>query len=197
MLNSWNDRYLENEYVYGKEPNAYFKKIIDTLPAGNILIPGAGEGRDAVYAAKLGWKVRAFDLSWSGRDKAISLAKEQNVEIEYELMDVVDFDFNTNNYDLIALIYFHLPENIRKHFHENLYRSVKPGGRILLEAFSPKQLMNKSGGPKDIDMLFTSDILAEDFRALNVIENDEVETFLNEGIYHKGKANVIRFSGYR
>ena len=73
----WNERYAQKEYVYGKAPNAFFKSVIDQLKPGRLLVPGAGEGRDAVYAATLGWQVDAFDSSETGREKALSLAQEK------------------------------------------------------------------------------------------------------------------------
>jgi 2-polyprenyl-3-methyl-5-hydroxy-6-metoxy-1,4-benzoquinol methylase len=197
MSDFWDKRYTEKNYAYGKEPNAYFKKIIDTLPPGKILIPGAGEGRDAVYAAKLGWKVKAFDQSNKGKDKAIALAAEQSVQIEFDVMNVLDFNFDSESFDLVASIFFHLPIDIGKYFLNNVHRSLKQSGHIILEAFTPLQLNNKSGGPSDINFLMTSEILKNELGMFCAIENYESEIFLNEGIFHQGKANTIRYFGFK
>ncbi len=193
MSNFWDERYAKEEYAYGKEPNAYFKLVIDKLPAGQLLVPGAGEGRDAVYAAKLGWDVLAFDQSAQGREKALRLAAEQNVTIQYDLMDVADFITTPESFDAVALIYFHLPERLRTDFHNKITGCLRPDGAIILEAFNPKQLQNTSGGPKEASMLITSALLQDEFADLSIKNNEEIEVSLNEGQFHFGKADVVRF----
>ena len=99
MANFWDERYAAEEYVYGKAPNRFFKSVLDTLPAGKLLVPGAGEGRDAVYAAQLGWQVNAFDASVQGRLKALGLASLQNVQIDFEVLDAANFNPAPASYD--------------------------------------------------------------------------------------------------
>lgn len=93
MKTIWDSRFSVDFYQYGKNPNEFFKKIIDSLPKGKILIVAAGEGRDAIYAAKIGWEVTAFDLSEEGKKKALKLAKEENLSINYQLADAMDIEF--------------------------------------------------------------------------------------------------------
>lgn len=188
----WNERYATDEYIFGKEPNVFFKSVIGTLPPGKLLVPAAGEGRDAVYAAKLGWDVLALDLSSIARDKALNFAKESNVTIRYELGNIADFKCEPNIFDAVALIYFHLPPALRHETHTSLAQCVKPGGTIILEAYNKRQINNDSGGPKQLDMLMSSEELANDFTSLRIIQNEEIETILQEGMRHVGKADVIR-----
>ena len=195
MKELWDKRYSGADYIYGKEPNLYFKKIIDGLVPGNLLVPGAGEGRDAVYAATLGWNVHAFDQSEKGKEKALSLAAEKNALISYNVLNAEDFVIEENKYDLISLIYFHLPSDLRQKFYKDIIKCLKPNGQIILEAFNPKQINNNSGGPKDLSILITSEMLIKDFEDLHSIELIEMETFLEEGDYHKGKADIIRYHG--
>ncbi|NUQ25310.1 MAG: class I SAM-dependent methyltransferase [Saprospiraceae bacterium] len=195
MTNFWNDRYSEEEYAYGTAPNAFFKEIIDPLTPGKILVPGAGEGRDAVYAAKLGWEVYAFDLSTEGRKKALQLAEKENVDIHYEIRDAADFPFFDKKFDLVAMIFFHLPPGLRQGFHKKLPDMLNPGGVIIIEAFDPRQINNSSGGPREISLLYTAEMLRSDFPNLTEIINSENETELNEGLYHIGKADVVRYVG--
>lgn len=191
----WNDRYSSDEYAFGKEPNEYFKSVIDTLKPGRILVPGAGEGRDAVYAARLGWEVFAFDLSVVGRMKALKLAAEFNVNIEYQIMDAAGFDFDSNKYDLVAMTFFHLPELVRNYFFGNIYRCLNPGGMIVLEAFNPIQINYGSGGPRDPSMLLTSELLSDEMKNIDVLESSEIIVPLEEGAFHNGDAAVVRFLG--
>lgn len=194
MVNFWDERYSAGEYIYGKEPNAFFKAIIDTLKPGRILVPGAGEGRDAVYAATKGWQVDAFDQSIKGKEKALALAKDFNTIIHYDILDAAKYEAK-QQYDAIGLSYFHLPPALRASFHHQLVRSLKPGGTLFMEAFNPKQLNNTSGGPKELTLLFTPQMLQQDFTGLTIVKNEELVTELAEGAFHKGKADVIRFTG--
>lgn len=191
--NFWNEKFSAEEYIYGVEPNVYFKQSIDKIKPGKILVPAAGEGRDAVYAASLGWDVIAFDMSEVGKIKAMKLAESKNVKIQYDLYDVRDFKIKPDEYDAVILSYFHLSENIRKEFYSKIISSLKKGGVVILEAFTPKQLNNTSGGPKEIQLLFSPEMLQEEFNGLNIFENKEHEIILDEGKLHKGKANVVRF----
>ena len=189
----WNERYSSGEYVFGTEPNEYFKTIIDSLPVGKILIPGAGEGRDAVYAAKLGWEVVAFDQSIVARDKALALAKKEDVKIHFEVADVAEFIMNETEYDAIAVIYLHLLPDIRSTFFSKIPKAIKNGGSLIIEAFNPKQINNTSGGPRFPELFLSEKILAHEFQTFNIIENNEIEIELTEGGGHEGKADVVRF----
>jgi 2-polyprenyl-3-methyl-5-hydroxy-6-metoxy-1,4-benzoquinol methylase len=195
MNNFWDNRYSGKEFVFGKNPNAFLRSVIDKLPPGKILVPAAGEGRDAVYAAKLGWKVFAFDQSIVGQQKALQYAKDENVSINYEVTNALDFDFAKNSYDVIALIYFHLPSHVREQFHSNIIKSLSQNGLIILEAFNPKQISNTSGGPSDVSMLMTVESLQKEFSDLQIIECKKQQIFLDEGLGHTGKADVVRLVG--
>lgn len=188
----WNERYAQEEYVYGKAPNVFFKSVIDQLKPGRILVPGAGEGRDAVYAATLGWQVDAFDSSETGREKALSLAQEKGVSINYQLMDAADFRPPVDGYDLIVLSYFHLPPALRASFHKALAQSLAVNGRIVAEAFHVDQLEYHSGGPRNKEWLFTNEMLASDWPSLNIVENSHQVIQLDEGSFHKGAASIVR-----
>lgn len=193
MSSFWDERYAADEYVYGTKPNEYFKSIIDKLPAAKLLVPGAGEGRDAVYAAGLGWDVFAFDASSKGKEKALRLANEQNVTIRYDVKNAVEFDAAADSFDVVALIFFHLPDVARKPFYDKVVKALKPGGIIILESFTPEQLQNSSGGPKELQMLSTSESLKAEFEGLEIEQNIETETILDEGRFHRGKADTVRF----
>jgi len=192
MKEFWNDRYSAEDFVYGKEPNEFFKSEIDKLPAGNLLLPSEGEGRNAVYAAKLSWTVDAFDQSEKGKEKCEALAKENNVTVNYTIADAVEIQLEEDKYDMIAFIFAHYPPSIRKQVHQKCIKALKPGGLLLLEAFNPLQLNNQSGGPKDIDMLYTAELLKSDFGDLNVRLLEELSTVLSEGKHHSGKGDVVR-----
>jgi cyclopropane fatty-acyl-phospholipid synthase-like methyltransferase len=191
----WDKRYGEEEYAYGTMPNAFFKAYLDGLTPGKLLLPAEGEGRNAVYAAKHGWDVYAFDQSSEAKAKALKLADSNQVSIQYEVRDIEIDTLEYANFDLIALIYVHIPPNIRTDFHKRLVTMVKPGGSIILEAFNKKQVENKSGGPKIDSMLYDEAMLSDDFQGLSEISFRNEKVSLDEGPFHKGVADVIRMLG--
>lgn len=192
MIDFWDQRYAESEFAYGKEGNVFLKEQLQKLSAKSILLPADGQGRNACMAALMGLEVTAFDYSKSGKERAEALAKELNVSINFECCAAEDFKTD-QQFDVLALIYAHLPE--RATFHQNMLQFLKPGGIILLEAFSKEQLGKTSGGPKAAPMLFSKEELEADFATCSKIEITETETILNEGQYHEGLASVIRLIG--
>lgn len=192
MKGMWNTKYGGEDYFYGKKPNVFFKGQIKNIKPGTIFFPAEGEGRNAVYAAKNGWSVDAIDSSEAGRDKAMKLAKEEACTINYMLSDIFDLDLQGNKYDVVVWCFLHLPETQRTAYIQKLIKSIKPGGRLILEAFSKNQWGRTSGGPKNIDLLYKLEDLKRDLKQLQLVIAEETETMLDEGTGHKGKAKVIR-----
>jgi SAM-dependent methyltransferase len=192
MQEIWDEKYSVPEYIYGKNPNDYLKYILDNLEPGKLLLPSEGEGRNAVYAAKKGWKVTAIDFSFKAKEKSMRLAEENNVEIEYIITPVEKYSFPESEFDAVALIYAHYPPDLRTLIHSSVVKSLKQGGTLILEAFNKKQINNNSGGPKDLSLLYDSGMLKNDFRDLIIKELNELEIELSEGKHHEGKADVIR-----
>ncbi len=194
MKEFWNERYSNSEFAYGKVPNHFLKQQLAKLRPGKILLPFEGEGRNAVFCAKQNWEVDAFDFSEKGKEKAELLAKEHKVSINYSLSELDDFNLKPNNYDAVALIYAHpSPEN-RKYLHQKIIDSLKKGGKIILEAFNTQQLSKNhiSGGPKKKEMLFTKEMLQNDFKDVNIESLQNKFINLNEGNGHQGEAHIIR-----
>ena len=169
---------------------------MQNLEIGTLLLPAEGEGRNAVYAATQGWEVSAFDISEQGRVKAMLLAKQYKVNINYEIASVLDYTSH-KQFDVIAFCYTHFPIDIRKTAHKQMLQLLKKGGKIIFEAFAKAQLNNDSGGPKNEAMLFSLDEVKQEFTGLDfkILEEKTIE--LSEGNYHKGKAQVIRFIGVK
>jgi len=194
----WNDRYSSDEYVYGTQPNQFFKNELQKInPVGKLLLPGEGEGRNAVFAATLGWYVDAFDQSTVAKMKAEKLAKLNNIKINYINVDLGKFVPQQNFYDCAAIIFVHLPSEIRFDFHRKIAESLKPNGKIILELFSKNQFGKNSGGPQNRDMLSTIEQIKNDFRELKTIVLREEIINLEEGDKHSGEASVIRFLGQK
>ncbi len=193
MKDFWNERYRDAEFAYGEAPNEFFRSVLDGLPAGKILLPAEGEGRNAVYVAWQGWQVWAYDFAEAGRAKALELAKRHGVQIHYDLTTHEEADYPENHFDVVALIYAHTPA--RKQLHEKAVRWLRPGGTLILEGFSKAQLQYASGGPRQEALLFDREQLESDFAALGALQVEEAVVELHEGRYHRGKGAVIRVVG--
>ncbi|WPR70319.1 class I SAM-dependent methyltransferase [Flavobacterium sp. NG2] len=196
----WNERYGKADFVYGKEPNLFFKEWIQKFTPKSILMPADGEGRNGVYAAQLGWKVISIDLSEDGKSKTLKLAKENQVSLEYIIGDLEDIQLNKESFDAIGLIYAHFTAEKKSKLHKKINDCLKPGGIIIFEAFSKLHLCYnehnpKVGGPKDIDMLFSKLEIISYFQDYEILLLEEKEINLKEGNYHNGKSSVIRFVG--
>lgn len=200
MKDFWNNAYRNNQSVYGHEPNNYFKKQIKQLKPGKILLPAEGEGRNAVYAAQLGWDVFAFDFSEEAKIKAIKKANSNNVTIDYKLGNIKSLTYQKNYFDCIALIYAHFPSEEKSSYHQKLITYLKKDGIIILEGFSKAHAKinaesEKQSGPRDINMLFSLEEIRNDFKNFEIIDIREEFIDLNEGVFHFGKSSVIRFVG--
>lgn len=200
MNPNWDERYKVREFAYGKDPNMFFKAWLPRFEPGSILMPADGEGRNGVFAARLGWEVTSFDLSVEGQSKALQLAKENGVALEFIVGDFEQLRFEKETFDAIGLVYAHFVAEKKSIFHKKLNDYLRSGGIIILEAFSKRHLpfraLNpKVGGPRDINMLYSKEEILTDFENYEVLLLEEEEILLNEGKYHIGNGAVIRFVG--
>ena len=197
MNEFWNTRYSQEEYVYGTNPNTFFKEQIDKLEPGRLLMLGEGEGRNAVYAAKLGWHVDAVDFSEEAKKKALLLAEKNSVSINYALSSLEDYIPQKSFYDAVGLIFIHLNNSLSKRVHAKCIDALKPGGKIILEAFEKEQLQYKSGGPQNPDLLYTVEDIQTNFNVLKTEHLIKQIVNINEGSYHSGEAVVIKYTGIK
>jgi len=195
MKEMWDQRFSSEEYVYGTEPNLFFKEKLEVLHPGKLLLPAEGEGRNAVFAAQQGWQVIAVDYSEQARIKALKLAGMNNVQIDYIVSDMTNMYFDKEVFDAAALVCFHLMPELRKIVHAKIISSLKPGGYIILEAFNTKQIKNSSGGPKSVEMLYSIPVLKNDFHELDILSLEETTSNLDQGDFHNGEAEIIRLFG--
>ena len=192
----WNDRYSAVDFAYGTNPNLFFKEQIDKLTPGKILLLGEGEGRNAVYAAKCGWKVTAVDFSEQAKSKALTLAKDNNVSIEYIVSNLGEYEFPSNEFDNVSLIYIHIPSEIREKILSSIIPSLKKGGSVIAEVFNKNQIKNNTGGPKEIDNLYSLEDFKKHFGNLRSDICSDFRIELTEGKFHKGISDIIRFVGF-
>ena len=192
---NWDERFSSAEYVYGINPNVFLKDQLANLSPGRLLMLGEGEGRNAIYAAKKNWQVDAVDFSDQARLKALKLASKENVNINYIISNLNDYQIESNFYDAIGIIFVHLDKPEVEKIFASAKEALKKGGVIICEVFSKNQLGKTSGGPKVADLLYSTDEIANMFKGLETISLEECSVILDEGILHQGEALVIRYVG--
>jgi SAM-dependent methyltransferase len=188
----WNERYNQHPTVYGEEPNEFFKAQLESVAPGKILLPAEGEGRNAIYAASLGWSVKAYDFSEVAKTKTLDRAATLGYKIDYEVIDLSKLELPREEFDRVALIYVHLPIEVRMHLYKQCKQSLKPGGKLILEGFSKNQLQYNTGGPKDPELLYSLSDLKADFSDLHIEMLELLTQELKEGPFHSGLASVVR-----
>jgi Methyltransferase domain len=195
-MTMWDERFDGEDYVFGTEPNAWLADQASRIkPAGRVLSLAEGEGRNAVWLAGQGLRVEGVDGSAVGLSKARLLAATRGVDVRWTMADLADCTPDGGAYDGVVLIFIHLPPGLRERVHARAEEALVAGGALIVEAFTPGQLAYESGGPRDLERLYTVDLLRADFPAIrwDVLEERVIE--LDEGPGHRGKGAVVRGVG--
>lgn len=188
----WDERYSQPGFVYGTEPNEFLASVAARIPIGPVLSLGEGEGRNAAFLASLGHRVLAVDQSEVGLAKARRLAADRGLTIETRAADLADFSIEPESWTGVVSIFCHLPRHIRVPLYASVVRGLRPGGVLVLEAYTPRQLERDTGGPKDPDMLMTRAALEEELAGLEFMHVLELDREVREGAYHTGMASVVQ-----
>ena len=158
----WNRRYATAELVWTAEPNRFLVAEVDGLPGGAALDLGAGEGRNAVWLAQQGWQVTAVDFSEVGLDKAITLAAAADVKISMVCADVKTYAPPPATFELVVILYLHLPALVRRAVYRRAAAAVAEGGVLLVVGHDATNPDEGFGGPQDPDVLFSPDDIRSD-----------------------------------
>ena len=192
-LQRWNLRFSEPDYIFGTVPNRFLASKKELLGnGGRALCVADGEGRNSVWLAEQGLEVDAFDFSPPAVEKAARLAAERGVRVRYEVASVDGWNWPQAKYEVVAAIFvqFAGPE-MRARMFARMAQALKPGGLLLLEGYTPKQLEYRTGGPSQVGNLYTEALLREAFRDLEILELREYEAELEEGWRHAGRSALI------
>jgi len=193
----WNERYSQPGFAYGTEPNEFLATAAGRIPVGPVLTLGEGEGRNAAYLAGLGHRVVAVDQSEVGLAKARQLAADRGLKIETICTDLDGFAIQPGAWAGIVSIFCHLPRRIRVPLYASIVRGLRPGGVLVMEAYTPKQIGRGTGGPQDPDMMLSLADLMEELAGLKFVHACELEREVREGAYHTGLASVVQMVGVR
>ena len=200
MEEFWNERYSSTDFAYGEAPNAFFREHLDSVKPGALLLPADGEGRNAVYAATRGWTPFSSDISAEGKKKAEALGRRFGVALDYRVGDFGKLEYPGQSFDAAGLIYAHFSPDKKAPYHQKVHELLRPGGLVILEAFSKNHLAfnqqnPKVGGPRDVAFLLSTDEISGYFPGYECLLLEEVEIELREGAFHQGRASVVRFVG--
>lgn len=193
MGNHWDERFGSDVFVYGEKPNAFIESQVNLLEGKKKVVAFAeGEGRNAVFLAKQGHDVTAWDYSINGLKKTEQLANQYNVRVKTEQKDLIHDQVVTEEFDVGIMVFGHFPKENQKTVFDKLLSTVKQGGLILFEVYSEEQLRYQTGGPKTIDMLYNPQHLLEWTKGFEVKHFFYGEQNREEGILHTGMAHVIQ-----
>jgi SAM-dependent methyltransferase len=188
----WEGRYGADEFVYGTEPNEFLTEAVAGINPGDVLCLADGEGRNGVYLATLGHRVTSVDLTQSGMDKAARLAAERGVELTTVVADLADYDLGSERWDLIVSIFAHTPPPVRRAIHAGVASALRPGGRFVLEAYTPDQIGRGTGGPPVPELTMTLAGLRDELTDLDLEVGRELVRPVVEGSGHTGDGAVVQ-----
>jgi SAM-dependent methyltransferase len=191
----WDDRYSKPGFAFGRVANDFLADHAHLLPDGPILCLASGEGRNAVFLARGGREVHAVDASSVGVSKTLELAAEQGVEVQAQVADLARFDIGAERWAGIISIFGHLPPPLRTPVHRAIVDGLRPGGVLLMEAYTPRQLEHGTGGPPVPELLYEPDMLRDELAGLELIRCEELEREIHEGQYHEGTSAVVQVVG--
>jgi SAM-dependent methyltransferase len=188
----WDARYSEPGFAYGTEPNDFLVHVADRIPRGPVLCIGEGEGRNAVFLASRGFEVTALDSSRVGLAKAEALARERGVTITTLAADVTSLPIPPETWSGIVSLWLHLPAGVRVPLHRACVAGLSPGGVFVLEAYTPRQLEFRTGGPETLERMATLEALRAELSGLVFEIGRELVREVREGRYHDGLGAVVQ-----
>jgi SAM-dependent methyltransferase len=191
----WDARYGDTDFAYGDQPNDFLREQAALLPPGDALCLAEGEGRNGVHLAELGHRVTVQDLSAVGLAKARRLAAERGVSIETCCGDLQEFRPRPESTDLVVAIWMHLPPPLRASVLAQAIAALRPGGHLILEAYSPRQLALGTGGPPSIELLVEPEQIRRELTGLELLVLVERQRQIHEGPYHHGTSAVVQAVG--
>lgn len=195
----WQERFAAPGYLFGTAPNAFLKSQAHLLRKGQKALAIAdGEGRNGVFMAEQGLDVLSIDFSPAAQEKARKLAAERGVALRVEQADVINWSYPAETFDVVAAIFFQFATpSERKKIFAGIKRTLKKGGLLLLEGYTPKQLEYKTGGPSKIENLYTRELLEQAFGDFSLLDIREYDADIREGPAHGGMSALIDLVGVK
>lgn len=192
-MSIWDQRYAGDDYHFGTEPNAFLVAQQHWLKAGaSCLAVADGEGRNGVWLAQQGLDVLSVDASPVALAKAHRLASERGAPVRFELADLLQWEWGEARYDVVVGVFIQfVPPAQRAAMFASIKRSLKPGGLLLLQGYTPRQLEYRTGGPSQAENLYTAALLREMFADMDILHLVEHDSHISEGAGHSGMSALI------
>ncbi|MDP1593680.1 MAG: class I SAM-dependent methyltransferase [Gallionella sp.] len=192
-MNVWNERYAGEEYHFGTEPNAFLAAQRDRLrPGMHCLAVADGEGRNGVWLAEQGLQVLSVDSSPVAIAKARALAAQRGITMDVELADLTQWDFGCEKYDVVVAIFIQFaPPGLREQLFSRIKSCLKSGGLLMLQGYTPRQLEYRTGGPSQVENLYTEVMLREAFSDMEIVHLAVHDSIIHEGAGHDGMSALI------
>ena len=190
---TWNRRFAGDGFLFGTEPNAWLREHAGVWqPGQRVLCVADGEGRNSVWLAGRGLRVEAFDIAEAGVAKARRLAAERGVAVHFEVADCDQFAWPAAAYDGVAAIFVQFADPaLRERLFARMTASLKPGGTLVLQGYTPQQLVYGTGGPPLASHLYTEAMLRDAFAGMDILTLREYEADVAEGSGHHGRSALI------
>lgn len=190
----WDERYAAHPgLLFGEAPNAFLKRQQALLrPGMAVLAIADGEGRNGVWLAEQGLKVHAVDASPVALEKSRQLAARRGVSLQWEEADLLDWRWPRSAYDVAVAIFtqFVGPEGRAKQF-EGIRQALKPGGLLIMQGYTPRQLEYGTGGPPHAENMYTEELLRAAFGDWDILHLAEHDDVIEEGAGHNGMSALI------
>ncbi|ODT50841.1 class I SAM-dependent methyltransferase [Devosia sp. 63-57] len=192
-MSFWDERYSEPGYLFGEAPNAFLAAQQHRLAGYRTALAIAdGEGRNGVFLAEQGLDVTSIDASSVGIAKARALAEKRGVSVDCQLVDIAEYEWPADTFDVVVGIFFQFAAPpLRDAIFAGMIRTLAPGGLLLLEGYGPRQMEYGTGGPRVLENLYTEDLLADRFKALEILDLRSYDAELSEGSRHRGVSALV------
>lgn len=189
----WDERYNVPEFIFGTEPNVFLTQQAYRLtPGQRVLAVADGEGRNGVWLAQQGLSVLSVEGSAVAQAKAKKLAQERGVSLDFECADLLQWQWGEARFDAVVAIFiqFAAPAG-RKILFDGMKAALKPGGLLLLQGYTPRQLEFKTGGPSSAENMYTEAMLREMLAGWEILQLHEHDEHISEGAHHHGMSALI------
>jgi argininosuccinate lyase len=171
---AWDERHAAEEHIEAADPNPHLVVETSGLAPGRALDLATGAGTNALWLAGQGWHVTAIDFSMVGLEKARHRAGAAGLAVDWVLADLREYEPPRRAYDLVTIVFLHLPADERRPIYRRAAESVAPGGTLLVIGHDRSNLSRGVGGPQDPSVLFTPEEIAADLTDLDVVRCEVV-----------------------
>ena len=190
---TWNKRFTGADYIFGTQANTWLTRQASHMPkSGRVLAVADGEGRNSIWLAQQGYQVDAFDIAAVGVEKARKLASTSSVNVNFHVASAEEWPWQSEQYNVVVAIFIQFADpEMRSRIFKQVHQTLKPGGILILQGYTPKQLEYKTGGPSLIEHLYTEEMIRDLAKEFEILDLSVYEKELSEGARHTGMSALL------